>query len=537
MYRKITAVFLILLVVFSLASCSKVTQQPNNEIVVENEKPESGGTIYLGSIEPQTPNPLLSTSQTYLEVAKLVFESLFDYDEKLELKPVLADSYAFVDGTAKCTVKLKGNVYWSDGEKVTADDVKFSMDTIKAAKDSAFKQNLEHIFSYRVTDSSTIEIVFDQPYANAVDALSFPIIPAHVYSKDINAAPVGSGHFMVSKYEKLKNMELVVNPKWVSKGGQPDSKPYIDKITVVFINDLDAFSTAFQSKEMDVLNTSSYDWEKYNEMKDVKSYKYVSMYYDFIGLNFNNPIFQDKAVRKAIMQGINRQGIIDKYLLGNAVIADVPINPTSWLYDGKNTKYAYSKTEAQNTLAAAGFTDKNGDKILERELNGQQQVLKFTLLTNEENEFRKKAAEEIKKNLADIGIAVEIKLAPFDEMKASMTSHQFDAVLTGYYLSYNQDLSFAFHSTQIPSGKNFTSYANPELDNLLQQAYVTLDNGSRKETYGKIQDVLREEVPNVSLFFRDAAIVVREKVRGDVKPDVVNPYRNIEAWYIPKSRQ
>lgn len=146
MYRKLIAILLMFMVVFSMTSCNKSSEPGNNNIVVENEKPEAGGTIYLGSIEPQSPNPILSTSQTYLEASRLVFESLFDYDEKLQLKPVLAEGFTFVDGTSKCNVRLKGNAYWSDGERVTAGDVRFTLDTIKSAQSSAFKQNMEHIF-------------------------------------------------------------------------------------------------------------------------------------------------------------------------------------------------------------------------------------------------------------------------------------------------------------------------------------------------------------------------------------------------------
>jgi peptide/nickel transport system substrate-binding protein len=324
----------------------------------------------------------------------------------------------------------------------------------------------------------------------------------------------------------------VHNDKW-----NGTEKPYIEKIKVTFINDTEAFSTAFQSKELDLLNTTSYDWEKYSEMKDVNAYKYATMNYDFVGLNFNNPIFQDKAVRKAMIQGINRKSIVDKYLLGNAAVTDVPINPVSWLNDGEGTKYGYSRTEAQNLLKAAGFADTNNDGLLERDVEGAKQELKFTLLTNNENEFRMKAAEDIKKNLEEAGFKVEISSVAFADLKVAIETKSFDAVLTGYNLSNTQDLSFAFHSTQIESGKNFMSYSNLDFDALLQQSYTAMNDDQRKEIYKKLQHNFREEVPCISLFFRDAAVVVRNKIRGDIKPDIVNPYRNIHQWFIPESKR
>ncbi|HYF75259.1 MAG TPA: ABC transporter substrate-binding protein, partial [Candidatus Nitrosocosmicus sp.] len=382
--RKILLI-LILIISMALIACEKPIVPPDEtEIAIEDEKPVAGGTLNMSSVEPGSLNPLLSKSKSYNEVSKLIFQSLVDYDEKLKITPVLAQSWGFEAGS-KCVVKLKDNILWSDGKSFTADDVKFSMDTIKASADSIYKSNLEHVFSYKVRDNSTIEVVFDQPFANAIDMLNFPIIPEHVYRADLNVLPIGTGMFKVSQYNKLKSMELVYNENWIGA-----EKPYIEKIKVTFINDTEAFSTAFQSKELDILHTTSYDWEKYSELKNVSAYKYTTMYYDFIGFNYNNPVFQDKAVRKAMILGINRKSIVDKYLLGNAAVTDVPINPVSWLSDGEGVKYNYSKSEAQNLLKAAGFADSNNDGLLEREVSGVRQELKFTLLTNDENEFRRK---------------------------------------------------------------------------------------------------------------------------------------------------
>ncbi len=532
MKNKKILLALILLLSFVMMSCTKAIEQDKADIVIENEKPVEGGAIDIGSVEPGSLNPLLNSSKSYSEISGLIFQSLVEYDKNLRITPVLAQNWGFENGSSKLVVKLKNNVLWSDGESFTAGDVKFSLDTIKASKDSIYKNNIEHIYSYKVKDNETIEIVFDQPFAAAIDMLSFPIIPQHIYKSNLDAVPVGTGIFKVSEYNKFKSMELIYNDKWNGEG-----KPYIEKIKVTFINDIEAFSTAFQFKELDLLNTTSYDWEKYSEKKDVNAYKYSTMYYDFIGLNYNNPVFQDKAVRKAMIQGINRRSILSKYLLGNAVVTDVPINPISWLNDGENLMYGYSRSEAENLLKTAGFADSNNDGVLDREVGGIKQELKFTLLTNNENDFRKKAAEDIKKNLEEIGFGIEIKLVAFADLKAAIDSKAFDAVLTGYNLSNTQDLSFAFHSTQIESGNNFMSYSNADMDNLLYQAYTAPDDNRRKEVYKRLQQSFREEIPCISLFFRDAALVVRSKIQGEIKPDAANPYRSIYQWFVPESKR
>jgi peptide/nickel transport system substrate-binding protein len=538
--KKIYIVIVMVLVCsLFLISCKDIDNKTQPEVKIDIEKPSSGGTLVLGSVEPRELNPLRVNSMSFLDASKFIFEQLAEYDSSFKLVPVIAQSWSFVDGTSQCMVNLKNNIFWSDGEEITSSDVVYSLDTIKNAENSAFKEKLLHVYSYQAVDKSTIKIVFDQVYADAFDVLTIPIIPEHVFSGNENAVPVASGPYKISSYTKLKQLELVPNEKWIRLGSVKEKgiDPYVEKINIQFINDMDAFSTAFQAKELDVLHTQSYDWEKYSEMKDVNIYKYTSLYYDFIGFNFNNSIFQDKAVRGAIMAAINRKGIIDKYLLGNAVLTDVPVNPDSWLYDDQEVNSSYSKTNAQNLLKEAGFADSNNDKILERKYDDVTQILKFTLITNSENEFRQKAALEIKKNLEEVGIAVEVKTMSFEEMKNAIATKKYDAVLTGYNLSPNQDLNFAFHSSQIASGKNFMSYSNLDMDNWLYQAFTSTDDNTRKEAYNKIQKTFRDEVPCVSLFFRESAIVVRDKVKGEISPDAMNPYKNIQNWFIAKDRR
>jgi peptide/nickel transport system substrate-binding protein len=509
------------------------------EVKIEQEKPSAGGTLVIGSVEPRELNPLRVNSMSFLDVSKLIFEPLAEYDNSLKLVPVIAQSWQFDSGSAQAIVTLKNNIFWSDGEKITSADVVFSLDTIKNAQSSAFKEKLLHVYSYQAMDESTVKITFDQAFGEAFDVLTMPIIPEHLLRNNEQAVPVTSGPYKIASYTKLKQLELVPNDKWIRLGSvkEKGTNPYIEKINIKFINDMDAFSTAFQAKELDVLHTQSYDWEKYSEMKDVKTYKYTSQYYDFIGFNFNNSIFQDKAVRRAAMAAINRRGIIDKYLLGNAVLTDAPVNPNSWLYDGKDVIGSPRTVDAQNLLKEAGFEDTNNDKVLERKFDDKTQTLRFTLITNSENEFRQKAAQEIKKNLEDVGFAVEIQIMSFEEMKTAIGTKKFDAVLTGYNLSPSQDLSFAFHSSQIIGGKNFMSYSNLNMDNWLYQAYTSTNDDMRKEVFGKIQQTFRDEVPCISLFFRESAIVVRDKVKGDISPDTINPYRNIQNWFIAKDRR
>ncbi|MDD3439674.1 MAG: hypothetical protein PHI04_09720, partial [Clostridiaceae bacterium] len=111
----------ILLMLLSLVSCEESVVPKETEIAVENEEPVEGGTINISSVEPGSLNPLLNKSKSYNEISKLIFQSLVEYDANLKIIPVLAQSWDFMDGSNKFVIKLKENVFWSDGESFTAD--------------------------------------------------------------------------------------------------------------------------------------------------------------------------------------------------------------------------------------------------------------------------------------------------------------------------------------------------------------------------------------------------------------------------------
>lgn len=517
--------FLILSLV--LVSCTEPQVPGNSEIKIEDEKPVTGGQLNIGSVEPNSFNPINNKSKSYIDVSNLIFNGLFEYDENQKIVPVLAKEINIMEESGQGIVKLRDDIFWSDGSKVTASDVKFTIDTIKTSPNSIYKSNLAKISYYQVVDEETIKINFNKPYYNAIEQLCFPIIPKHIFAFNENSVPLGTGPYKVLSYKRLKYMELVPNELWWKK-----EKPYISKIKVVFINDTIAFDTCFESREIDALHASSYDWEKYKELKGVNTFKYTSSGFEFISINHQNPLLLSKEIRKAMMYGINRKSIADKFLLGHAILTDTPIKPGSWLDDGHGVKYNYSKAEAQYILNNAGFSYNSQTKVFEKEIDNKKKVLRFSLITNSENEYRRKAAEEIKKNLEEIGFVIDLKIMPFDEVKKTMESKKYDLVLTGLNVQPGQDLYTFLHSSQIIGGKNYGSYSNSDMDFLFESLSETTSAEIIHDNYVKIQEIIREELPFISLFYKEYALVIRNKVKGTIEPDSQNPFRTIEKWYI-----
>ncbi|MFA7572409.1 MAG: peptide ABC transporter substrate-binding protein [Lutispora sp.] len=527
MKQKFILLALLIILSLLLMSCSEPEIQGGTEVRIDNESPGEGGLINIGCIEPLSFNPLLVNSKSYGDICKLLFNGLVEYDTNLKPVFVLAETINFVEGTGQAIVKLKENLRWSDGVSVTSADVKFTLDSIKSAQDSVYKLKLNHIVSYQIVDDVNIKINFGNTAYNAMDALSFPIIPKHIFGINPNATPLGTGPYKVVSYSKLKNMTLEPNEYSLQS-----NKPYITKIKVNFIKDIDSFDTAFQSGQIDIINASSYDWEKYEELRDVNTYKYLSRDYEFIAVNFQNPVLAEKEIRKALMYSINRKSIIEKYLLGNALITDTPIRYDSWMFDGDINKYFYNKADAQYAINNAGFSYNEASKTFEKEIDNKKHELRLSLITNSENDYRIKAVEEIKKSLEDIGFIIDLKILPFEELKKQIDSKKFDLALVGMNFSPEADLYDFLHSSQAAGGKNYGGYVNSRVDLLLEQSHNVLTQEERYVNYVELQRIIKDELPVLSLFYKEYALAMRSKVKGEIQADSENLFRTFNNWYI-----
>ncbi|MBS4537198.1 peptide ABC transporter substrate-binding protein [Clostridium sp. D2Q-11] len=567
---------LIILLIMSIATIGCVDSNlsgDNNGKTNEEEKnyePEYGGEIAIPISPIDTINPLLNKNESLYNFYNLVYEGLFTFNESHDVENVLVDSYKIENEGRTINIKLKDNVKWHDGENLTASDVKFTIDVLKyAARNSLYRdilnqyynsirpENIEHILSLKIVDEKNITIDFDRSYSNALESLTFPILPEHQFTNDAGESsykeildqkddytPIGTGPYKFVKYEKQKFIELESNDNWWRE------KPYIDTVIGKILEE-DVELTSFNARNVDLARVSGRDWEKYADNKNTKIYEYVTNNYEFLGFNFRNKIFQEKegkTLRKAIAYGINTKNIIEKNYMGHATESDLPLLHESWLRNEDETKYQYNPDKSKDLLKKAGFVDSDKDGILETP-SGEK--LEFNLLTNSYNSLRTDTADMIIEDLKKIGISVIPDYSNKDEDKASneqiesdwetviskTRSGKFDMVLIGWGLSEIPDLSFAFHSQKINDGTNFIAYNNPKMDELLVSAFNAEDREAKKEKYSEIQNILLEDLPYVGLLFRNDALLIDNRVKGDINPREYDLYTDVYKWFIPKELQ
>ena len=570
MTKKKSLIIILITLVLLITACRPIDVEDVSNDTGEDEPVTGeiveGGEITIPLTNFNTLNPLLTTNLNYHFFSKLIFESLFDFDEDLSVVPRLAQEYTIYDEGKTILVELKNNIKWHDGAQFTAEDVAFTIEVIKAAgSEGTYGKMIESslgiegsinynsVIKTTILDDYRIEIHFDNIYLNNLEVLTFPIIPKHVFSEargtkqDINRAlqiedyqPIGTGPYRFDIYEKHKSIRLVRNQDYWN------GNPQIEGITGRILDDDESILVAFETGQVNLAASLGTDWDKYKQNKRIRVAEFTSPSFEFLGFNFDNGFIageKGQEIRKAISYGIDRQDIIHKVYLGHGIQIDVPLHPDSYLVSDHAYSYGYNKDLAIKILREAGFDDGDDDGILEDEEGNK---LSFRLLTNANNQTRVIVAEEIKEDLGDIGIEITLDfdthyIRDYDEAEDEIIWEQFnnrlvrgdfDIVLLGWQASVIPNLSSMFHSSMIAQGTNFINYINDRMDQVLLDSLIGSPRERKESIYERLQGLIVEDIPYVSLYYINRALLIDTKIQGDLNPTFFNIYNGLEKCYI-----
>lgn len=560
--RKKLIVFVLVLLIISIAFTGCSTQTVDNKKPQKEEKPTHGGEITVGLTgNLENLNPLLAKTVPEQAVVDLLFQGLIKLDNSLKPVACLADKWEVRDNGLKWVVTLKDKIYWHDGEPITGDDVIFTFDMIfNPEVKTQLRDELVNLDSYTKIDDKTIEFELYQPDPGFLYVLALKIVPKHKFIAeddtasqddtkdkqkgtqqedlkellaDFNNNPVGSGPFKLINWDK-QNQILELQASDYSF-----EKPYLESIKIQLYQDYQSAKTAFTKNELDLIPIQLEDWNLFQEKPGVNTYQFPDLYYEFLALNSNKGVFNNLNIRKAVMYGINRKKIVDEVLLGTGRVVNGPLPMSSWYYNHDIINYKYDPQAAKELLESEGWSDTDGDGLVDKDLNGdgKREPLHFEVLVNEENDIRYQTAARIKNNLEDIGIGVKINLKNWEQIvNYHIKYRRYDTVILGWDLEPDPDLKFAFHSSQIKSGYNFVSYKNETLDDLTVNARRTLDEFERRKILLKAQKIINEELPYIFLYTKDRLLATKAKIRGII-PNPNGFFWNVTQWWIPKNQR
>ncbi len=483
--------------------------------------------------------PFLADDSASGGICGLVYNGLTKVDKDLKVVGDLAKSWEVSDDKLRIIFKLRENVIWQDGVEFTAEDVKFTFETIlnpdNAVPYIASFQDIENI---RVIDKHTIEFVYKKPYAPALLKLGMGIIPKHLF-KGINIrdskyarAPVGTGPYILDVWKTDQHMILNSYKDYF------DGEPYISKYVERIIPDQAVQFLELITGGIDYMSLSPYQYKyrtetiKFNQR--FNKYKYLAHQYTYIGYNLKDPMFSDKRVRQALSYAIDKEAIIEGVLMGLGEECSGPFIKNTYAYNDDVKKYPYDPDKARELLAEAGWEDTDADGILDK--NGQP--FSFKLITNQGNKQREDVATITQRNWQDIGIKVEVQTIAFVTfLKEFVDKRNFQALILGWTMPIDPDCYNVWHSETIKEGGlNFIGYNNPEVDKLIEAARGTYDISERAKCYQKIHALIAEEQPYTFLYFPYALPAVNKRFKGIVPAPAGISYDFIN-WHVPKAEQ
>jgi len=491
--------------------------------------PKKGGHVVEGNFtDVRTFNSMLSSDTASNQVIGLMFEGLLNYRKNGDLIPALAADLPKTssDGLTY-TFKLRPNLKFSDGQPLTSDDVKFTyqlaFDSQYAAVASPRRGDLsKYIASIDTPDPQTVIIKTTQVFAPflANHAL-YGILPKHVLGSmtaaqintaDFNTAPsVTSGAFKFVKWDKGQQVTMARNDNYWA------GAPYLDQWIYKVLPDSVAVTNQLKTGEIDIGPVDPGQFDALKTTSTVAMSEFPVPTFTFYAYQLDpskpaGPLFQDKAVRQALLYALNRDQIVSAVFFGHGTVANSVEPPTSWAYKDKPaTLIKFDKAKAESLLDSAGWA-KGADGT--RAKNGLK--LKFTMITNAGNKQRESMLQIMQQSWHDIGVEATPSLIQFPQLVSQIVSiRTFDVFLVGFNWAQDPDVSPLYHSRNTAAGGfNGAFFKNDQADQLLDQALTTLDKTKRKQLYSQFQDLMSDLQPSPVILFNTGIYGVNTRVQG-----------------------
>ncbi|NLV73881.1 MAG: hypothetical protein GXY52_04245 [Chloroflexi bacterium] len=513
--------------------------------VTTQQVADYGGVYVEGVVgNPQAINPILSQSNALdQDLVALIFNGLTKVDEHGQIMPDLAERWDISPDGSTYTFYLRENVRWHDGAPFSASDVVFTLNAIQnpGYQGMTYLSDLWRNVTIEQVDQLTVRFKLREPYVPFLEYTTIGILPVHLLGNvpiatlaeaRFNTEPIGTGPYKVAEVNARK-IALVANQDYFR------TRPYLDRIEFVFYpNDEAVFEARKRGEISGISRVLPSNLDEVRKDKSLDLYSSPLSGYTIIYLNLDKAVFQDVAVRQAMMWAIDRQQLVDSILGGQGIVIDSPIMPNTWAFAGDVGGYTYDPAKAKALLAAAGWEDEDNDRILEKGTT----KLEFTLATNEDDPVRIAFIHAIADQLAKVGIKVTPVASPWETLVGDMLRRrQYDALLGGWQnLPADPDQYAYWHSSQATEdGLNFPNFINAEIDTLLEQARAEQDQAKRIELYRRFQQLFIDQVPSLILYQPIHNYAVDAKV-NDIQIGTMfssaDRFRTVSDWYMVTQR-
>lgn len=512
-----------------------------------NSIPAYGGAYTEGIIgQIQYLNPILASSnEVDTDINKLIYSSLFEYKNR-NLTPSTVSKYTISEDQKIYTFKLKDNIYWHDGEKLTSDDIIFTMNTIQDPNyRSPLYVSFKDIKSEKI-DNLTFKFTLPEIYSPFINSLDFNILPKHIWQdisytqfplSEYNLKPIGTGPYKFKTLSKskegfIKSYTVESNDKYFKK------KPYIKEITFKFLNDTQEAVESMQDKSINGVSFINYNELKDLENKNIDATKFSLPQYTALFFNQSlNPLLKESYIRQSLTESIDKNEIIERIFNNNAEKVSTIFLKNMAGYDPEFKDYDFKPTDSVALLENNGWKRDAKTGVMMKD----NQALEITLTTvaNKDDQL---VAEEIKRQWEKLGIKLKIQIIDQDSIKEDVLKpRNYEILLYGEIIGGNPDPFPFWHSSQIQNpGLNLSLYNNKGVDQAIEKARKTNNKDEITDLYKFIQGKIKDDIPAIFLYNPYYIYVTSGALQGINNTYIVTPsdrFSEIENWYVKTTKK
>ncbi len=504
--------------------------------------PADGGVYAEGVVDKiSTLNPIFATTKNEIAGSSLMYSGMFSYDRDNKLAGNLVSTWSTKDGKT-WDFKLRENAFWSDGQKISADDIVFTMNLIK---NSAVGSPLYGIFakdSVSKINDHEIKIELPTAYMSLPYTLTFGILPQHSL-KDISPASVRNvmntdfSQNIVSGPFKYSSRENLANGQTIWKFSPNEKFSQNARISSLTIRTYES-----QNKLIDGLNSGEINAASAVRMSDAANLKADRKLTQetlndgvFVIFNTNSSAVSDQSVREALRLGADRETLRKSATTGELTSVDPLDSPiANGVYDSVDAlkQPDFNLKAAEEKLDNAGW--KINEKSRFREKDGKK--LTINLVTIQDTDYAR-VAKELVSEWKKLG--VDAQLTESDQSSANdsyLTPRNYDVLVYDLHLGADPDEFAYWSSTEATEkGLNFANYSNKRADLALNGGRQQFDETARKARYVDFVKRWQQDIPAIALYQPKYYYITTgsaNSVNNSPLVDSTARFRDVSEWTV-----